>query len=108
MENTPCTPAKEEEEGKARAGTATLCRGAAMERVRRWRAGWEYPTTLLCVYGFFSTVKPLEPYLIPYLSGPDKNLTTGQVRGVQASRPSKLLQTKSRGGQVATILDVSP
>ncbi|KAG7254941.1 hypothetical protein CRUP_012051 [Coryphaenoides rupestris] len=36
-----------------------------MERLRRWKAGWEYPTTLLCVYGFFSTVKPLEPFLIP-------------------------------------------
>uniref|UniRef100_A0A3Q0RX90 Solute carrier family 19 member 3 n=1 Tax=Amphilophus citrinellus TaxID=61819 RepID=A0A3Q0RX90_AMPCI len=36
---------------------------------------WRYPTTLLCIYGFFSTVKPLEPFLIPYLTGPDKNLT---------------------------------
>ncbi|CAL8351481.1 unnamed protein product [Lota lota] len=50
-----------------------------MDRVKRWRAGWEYPTTLLCVYGFFSTVKPLEPFLIPFLTGPDKNLTTEQV-----------------------------
>ncbi|KAJ3591089.1 hypothetical protein NHX12_009036 [Muraenolepis orangiensis] len=50
-----------------------------MERVRRWRAGWRYPTTLLCVYGFFSMVKPLEPFLVPYLTGPDKNLTTEQV-----------------------------
>ncbi|XP_059187542.1 thiamine transporter 1 [Centropristis striata] len=50
-----------------------------MEAVRRWRAGWRYPTTLLCIYGFFSTVKPLEPFLIPYLTGPDKNLTTEQV-----------------------------
>ncbi|KAM3875350.1 thiamine transporter 2 [Diretmus argenteus] len=50
-----------------------------MEAVRRWRAGWGYPTTLLCIYGFFSTVKPLEPFLTPYLTGPDKNLTTQQV-----------------------------
>lgn len=50
-----------------------------MEAVRRWRADWRYPTTLLCMYGFFSTVKPLEPFLIPYLTGPDKNLTTEQV-----------------------------
>ncbi|XP_071772476.1 thiamine transporter 2 [Centroberyx gerrardi] len=50
-----------------------------MEAVRRWRAGWGFPTTLLCIYGFFSTVKPLEPFLIPYLTGPDKNLTTEQV-----------------------------
>ena len=55
-----------------------------MERVKRWRAGWGYPTTLLCVYGFFSTVKPLEPFLIPFFTGPDKNLTTEQVE-----RPAK-------------------
>uniref|UniRef100_A0A3P9BBX4 Solute carrier family 19 member 3 n=1 Tax=Maylandia zebra TaxID=106582 RepID=A0A3P9BBX4_9CICH len=40
---------------------------------------WKYPTILLCIYGFFSTVKPLEPFLIPFLTGPDKNLTTEQV-----------------------------
>ncbi|KAF1393893.1 hypothetical protein PFLUV_G00020770 [Perca fluviatilis] len=50
-----------------------------MEAVRRWRSDWRYPTTLLCIYGFFSTVKPLEPFLIPYLTGPEKNLTTEQV-----------------------------
>uniref|UniRef100_A0A673KH82 Solute carrier family 19 member 3a n=1 Tax=Sinocyclocheilus rhinocerous TaxID=307959 RepID=A0A673KH82_9TELE len=36
-------------------------------------------TSLLCIYGFFSTVKPLEPFLIPFLTGPDKNLTIEQV-----------------------------
>ncbi|KAF7656492.1 hypothetical protein LDENG_00040090 [Lucifuga dentata] len=50
-----------------------------MEAVKRWREDWRYPTTLLCIYGFFSTVKPLEPFLIPFLTGPDKNLTTEQV-----------------------------
>uniref|UniRef100_A0A672KLL8 Solute carrier family 19 member 3 n=1 Tax=Sinocyclocheilus grahami TaxID=75366 RepID=A0A672KLL8_SINGR len=40
---------------------------------------WKYPTVLLCIYGFFSTVKPLEPFLIPFLTGPDKNLTIEQV-----------------------------
>ncbi|XP_033832338.1 thiamine transporter 2 [Periophthalmus magnuspinnatus] len=53
-----------------------------MELVRRWRSwksDWRYATALLCVYGFFSTVKPLEPFLIPFLSGPDKNLTTEQI-----------------------------
>ncbi|XP_022604220.1 thiamine transporter 1-like [Seriola dumerili] len=50
-----------------------------MEAVKSWRSDWRYPTTLLCIYGFFSTVKPLEPFLIPYLTGPDKNLTTEQV-----------------------------
>ncbi|XP_035239687.1 thiamine transporter 1 [Anguilla anguilla] len=50
-----------------------------MDALRRLQAGWGYPTVLLCVYGFFSTIKPLEPFLIPYLTGPDKNLTTEQV-----------------------------
>lgn len=50
-----------------------------METVKRWRSDWRYPTTLLCIYGFFTTVKPLEPFLIPFLTGPDKNLTTEQV-----------------------------
>ncbi|KAG9264697.1 thiamine transporter 2-like [Astyanax mexicanus] len=43
------------------------------------RSSWVYPTSLLCFYGFFSTVKPLEPFLIPFLTGPDKNLTMEQV-----------------------------
>lgn len=46
---------------------------------RRWRAGWGFPTTLLCFYGFFSSVKPIEPFLISYMTGPDKNLTIEQV-----------------------------
>ncbi|KAM6933542.1 thiamine transporter 2 [Xenentodon cancila] len=50
-----------------------------METLKRWRSSWRYPTALLCMYGFFSTVKPLEPFLIPFLTGPDKNLTTEQV-----------------------------
>ncbi|XP_078266002.1 thiamine transporter 2-like isoform X1 [Rhinoraja longicauda] len=40
---------------------------------------WLYPTLLLCTYGFFSTMRPSEPFLIPYLVGPDKNLTIDQV-----------------------------
>uniref|UniRef100_A0A673N3U7 Thiamine transporter 2-like n=1 Tax=Sinocyclocheilus rhinocerous TaxID=307959 RepID=A0A673N3U7_9TELE len=43
------------------------------------RRDWKYPTALLCIYGLFSTVKPLEPFLIPFLTGPDKNLTIEQV-----------------------------
>ncbi|KAG7471032.1 hypothetical protein MATL_G00120170 [Megalops atlanticus] len=50
-----------------------------METLKRLQTRWSYPTGLLCVYGFFTTVKPLEPFLIPYLTGPDKNLTTEQV-----------------------------
>ncbi|XP_066541294.1 thiamine transporter 2 [Hoplias malabaricus] len=50
-----------------------------MEVLRLWKESWQYPTSLLCIYGFFSTVKPLEPFLIPFLTGPDKNLTVEQV-----------------------------
>ncbi|XP_072235447.1 thiamine transporter 1 [Leuresthes tenuis] len=38
-----------------------------------------YPTLLLCVYGFFSSLRPSEPFLTAYLMGPDKNLTETQV-----------------------------
>lgn len=51
-----------------------------MEVLRRWRKDWRFPTALLCTYGFFSSVKPLEPFLIPFLTGPDKNLTDEQVQ----------------------------
>lgn len=50
-----------------------------MEVLRRFRRSWRFPTVLLCIYGFFSTVKPLEPFLVPFLTGPDKNLTAEQV-----------------------------
>ncbi|XP_042315364.1 thiamine transporter 2 [Sceloporus undulatus] len=42
-------------------------------------SGWIFPTLVLCIYGFFSMMKPSEPFLIPYLSGPDKNLTIDEV-----------------------------
>ncbi|XP_008278003.1 thiamine transporter 1 [Stegastes partitus] len=38
-----------------------------------------FPTSLLCVYGFFSNLRPSEPFLTAYLMGPDKNLTETQV-----------------------------
>ncbi|XP_038673156.1 thiamine transporter 2 isoform X2 [Scyliorhinus canicula] len=41
--------------------------------------GWRYPTLLLCTFGFFSMMRPSEPFLTPYLVGPAKNLTTEQV-----------------------------
>jgi hypothetical protein len=65
-------------------------------------AGWAGPTTLLCVYGFCSMMRPIEPFLTEFLSGPDKNFTTGQVCYSEA-----LLSTGgvSQGRQVAwTIL----
>ncbi|KAK9523740.1 hypothetical protein VZT92_017642 [Zoarces viviparus] len=36
-------------------------------------------TLVLCVYGFFSNLRPSEPFLTAYLLGPDKNLTETQV-----------------------------
>uniref|UniRef100_G1RSX2 Solute carrier family 19 member 3 n=1 Tax=Nomascus leucogenys TaxID=61853 RepID=G1RSX2_NOMLE len=49
------------------------------------RSSWIYPTVFLCLFGFFSMMRPSEPFLIPYLSGPDKNLTSAEVR----SRPPR-------------------
>ncbi|XP_028666520.1 LOW QUALITY PROTEIN: thiamine transporter 2-like [Erpetoichthys calabaricus] len=45
-----------------------------------WRQhNWVHPTLLLCSYGFFSMMRPSEPFLTPYLTGPYKNLTVNQV-----------------------------
>lgn len=41
---------------------------------------WALPTAVLCFYGFFANLRPSEPFLTPYLLGPDKNLTETQVR----------------------------
>ncbi|XP_067898631.1 thiamine transporter 2-like [Heterodontus francisci] len=41
--------------------------------------GWRYPTLLLCIFGFFSMMRPSEPFLTPYLVGPAKNLSIDQV-----------------------------
>ncbi|EHB18165.1 Thiamine transporter 2 [Heterocephalus glaber] len=40
---------------------------------------WIFPTVILCSFGFFSMMRPSEPFLIPYLSGPDKNLTSTEI-----------------------------
>ncbi|XP_015273322.1 PREDICTED: thiamine transporter 2 isoform X2 [Gekko japonicus] len=48
-----------------------------------WRkiqsSGWIFPTLILCMYGFFVMMRPSEPFLTPYLTGPDKNLTIEEV-----------------------------
>ncbi|KAL1022291.1 hypothetical protein UPYG_G00024690 [Umbra pygmaea] len=38
-----------------------------------------YPTIILCIYGFFSNLRPSEPFLTAFLIGPDKNLTETEV-----------------------------
>ncbi|XP_042535305.1 thiamine transporter 2 isoform X2 [Dipodomys spectabilis] len=40
---------------------------------------WIYPTVILCLFGFFSMMRPSEPFLIPYLAGPSKNLTSTEI-----------------------------
>uniref|UniRef100_A0A672Z137 Thiamine transporter 2-like n=1 Tax=Sphaeramia orbicularis TaxID=375764 RepID=A0A672Z137_9TELE len=36
---------------------------------------WAYPTTVLCLYGFFANCRVAEPFLTPYLIGPHKNIS---------------------------------
>ncbi|XP_028916366.1 thiamine transporter 2 isoform X1 [Ornithorhynchus anatinus] len=43
------------------------------------RSNWIFPTTILCLFGFFSMMRPSEPFLTPYLTGPDKNLTLSEL-----------------------------
>ncbi|NWI76399.1 S19A3 protein, partial [Dryoscopus gambensis] len=40
---------------------------------------WIYPTVIICANGFFTTMRPSESFLTPYLTGPDKNLTIEEV-----------------------------
>ncbi|KAK5869513.1 hypothetical protein PBY51_024222 [Eleginops maclovinus] len=42
-------------------------------------AGWVGPTVPLCIYGFCSMMRPIEPFMTEFLTGPYKNLTTEQV-----------------------------
>lgn len=42
--------------------------------------GWLYPTAVLCVYGFLSMMRPAEPFLVPFLTGPQKNFTIHEVQ----------------------------
>ncbi|XP_033477397.2 thiamine transporter 2-like [Epinephelus lanceolatus] len=41
--------------------------------------GWVGPTVLLCIYGFCSMMRPIEPFMTEFLTGTYKNLTTEQV-----------------------------
>ena len=43
-------------------------------------AGWVGPTVPLCIYGFCSMMRPIEPFMTEFLTGTYKNLTTEQVR----------------------------
>uniref|UniRef100_I3N5R6 Solute carrier family 19 member 2 n=1 Tax=Ictidomys tridecemlineatus TaxID=43179 RepID=I3N5R6_ICTTR len=56
---------------RAAAAAATML----LRTARVPRECWFLPTALLCAYGFFASLRPSEPFLTPYLLGPDKNLT---------------------------------
>lgn len=97
MNLTPGGP-RGKREGRGRAGTPPLAprmdvpgpvsrRAAAataatmlLRTARVPHECWVLPTALLCTYGFFASLRPSEPFLTPYLLGPDKNLTERQVR----------------------------
>ncbi|XP_043975070.1 solute carrier family 19 member 3b isoform X2 [Gambusia affinis] len=38
-------------------------------------SGWAYPTIVLSVYGFLANCRVAEPFLTPYLIGPNKNIS---------------------------------
>uniref|UniRef100_A0A8C7C844 Solute carrier family 19 member 2 n=1 Tax=Neovison vison TaxID=452646 RepID=A0A8C7C844_NEOVI len=71
--------------GSRRAAAAT----ALLRSARVPRGGWFLPTALLCAYGFFASLRPSEPFLTPYLLGPDKNLTEREE-----PQPDRLLVLK--------------
>uniref|UniRef100_A0A667ZUA1 Solute carrier family 19 member 3 n=1 Tax=Myripristis murdjan TaxID=586833 RepID=A0A667ZUA1_9TELE len=41
--------------------------------------GWVGPTVVLCIYGFCSMMRPVEPFMTEFLTGSYKNFTTEQV-----------------------------
>ncbi|XP_023619028.1 thiamine transporter 1 isoform X4 [Myotis lucifugus] len=70
---------------RAAAAAATML----LRTARVPREGWLLPTSLLCAYGFFASLRPSEPFLTPYLLGPDKNLTKKEE-----PQPDRLLVLK--------------
>lgn len=104
-------------EGKGRAGSPPLApqmdvpgpvtrRAAAaaatmlLRTARVPRECWFVPTALLCAYGFFASLRPSEPFLTPYLLGPDKNLTKREVGaggGREVARPARGAGAEMRG-----------
>ncbi|XP_032833827.1 thiamine transporter 2-like isoform X2 [Petromyzon marinus] len=45
-------------------------------RWTQFRTSWKFPTIVLCAYGFLYNMRPSEPFLTPYLVGPDVQLST--------------------------------
>ncbi|KAI3354391.1 hypothetical protein L3Q82_018914, partial [Scortum barcoo] len=51
------------------------------ENMGSWKlqsSSWTYPTVVLSLYGFFANCRVAEPFLTPYLIGPNKNIS-GEV-----------------------------
>ncbi|KAK2084750.1 hypothetical protein P7K49_037783 [Saguinus oedipus] len=59
----------------SRRAAAAAAATVLLRTARVPRQCWFLPTALLCAYGFFASLRPSEPFLTPYLLGPDKNLT---------------------------------
>lgn len=55
-----------------------------------------FPTLLLCVYGFFTSLRPSEPFLTAFLLGPDKNLTERQVSPPRAAAAVSIHRARVR------------
>ncbi|XP_078522628.1 thiamine transporter 2-like [Lissotriton helveticus] len=43
------------------------------------QSGWIFPTVILCINGFFTALRPSEPFITPYLTSEIKNLTLDEV-----------------------------
>ncbi|KAG7256358.1 hypothetical protein CRUP_035111 [Coryphaenoides rupestris] len=70
----------EEEEVKVKVKVEEEEEEEVVEEVRMSPAELLQPTALLCVFGFFSSLRPCESFLTAFLLGP-KNLTESQVPG---------------------------
>lgn len=77
---------------------ATAAAAVLLRTARVPRECWFLPTALLCAYGFFASLRPSEPFLTPYLLGPDKNLTEREVRAEDAGRAQEGRATSLRVG----------
>lgn len=85
---------------RAAAAAATML----LRTARVPREGWLLPTSLLCAYGFFASLRPSEPFLTPYLLGPDKNLTEKEVRAAGAGAGGRCAEGVRRGAGGAGAL----
>lgn len=61
---------------------------------------WLYPTVLLCIYGFFSSLRPSEPFLTAFLMGPDKNLTEREVSPARDRKQARDIHVPVLNSQV--------